>query len=89
MPKAYSWDMRKRVIAEVENGASRREAAEEFEAVPCPIRLVAEGAKFYASLDNGSMALGSRSVIDAAIRSASGLTCGHGVGAARLTSRLA
>jgi transposase len=31
MPKAYSWDMRKRVIAEVENGASRREAAEEFE----------------------------------------------------------
>ena len=30
MPKAYSWDMRERVIAEVESGASRREAAEEF-----------------------------------------------------------
>jgi transposase len=31
MPKAYSADMRGRVIAEVEGGASRREAAEEFE----------------------------------------------------------
>ena len=31
MPKAYSADMRKRVIAEVEGGASRREAAEEVE----------------------------------------------------------
>ena len=31
MPKAYSADMRERVIAEVEGGASRREAAEEFE----------------------------------------------------------
>ena len=31
MPKAYSADMRERVIAEVESGASRREAAEEFE----------------------------------------------------------
>jgi transposase len=31
MPKAYSGDMRARVIAEVERGASRREAAEEFE----------------------------------------------------------
>ena len=30
MRKAYSWDMRERVIAEVESGASRREAAEEF-----------------------------------------------------------
>jgi len=30
MPKAYSADMRERVIAEVEGGASRREAAEEF-----------------------------------------------------------
>ena len=30
MPKAYSTDMRERVIAEVEGGASRREAAEEF-----------------------------------------------------------
>ena len=30
MPKAYSGDMRQRVIAEVESGASRREAAEEF-----------------------------------------------------------
>jgi transposase len=31
MPKAYSGDMRERLIAEVESGASRREAAEEFE----------------------------------------------------------
>lgn len=31
MPRAYSADMRKRVISEVESGASRREAAEEFE----------------------------------------------------------
>ena len=31
MPKAYSADMRGRVIAEVEGGASRREAAEEFQ----------------------------------------------------------
>jgi len=31
MPKAYSADMRERVIAEVEGGASRREAAEEVE----------------------------------------------------------
>jgi transposase len=31
MPRAYSGDMRARAIAEVEGGASRREAAEEFE----------------------------------------------------------
>jgi transposase-like protein len=31
MPKAYSRDMRERVIAQVESGASQREAAEEFE----------------------------------------------------------
>src|SRR6516225_8946631 len=30
MPKAYSGEMRERVIAEVESGASRREVAEEF-----------------------------------------------------------
>src|SRR6516164_1111663 len=30
MPKAYSGEMRERVIAEVESGATRREAAEEF-----------------------------------------------------------
>ena len=30
MPKAYSGEMRERVIAEVESGASRREAAEQF-----------------------------------------------------------
>src|ERR1700745_186017 len=30
MPKAYSGEMRERVIAEGESGASRREAAEEF-----------------------------------------------------------
>ena len=29
MPKAYSADMRERVIAEVESGASQREGAEE------------------------------------------------------------
>ena len=34
MPRAYSGDMRARVIAEVEGGASRREAAEEFEVSP-------------------------------------------------------
>ena len=31
MPKAYSEDVRARVIAEVESGASRRAAAEEFD----------------------------------------------------------
>ena len=31
MPRAYTGDMRQRVVAEVESGASRREAAEEFE----------------------------------------------------------
>ena len=31
MPKAYSADMRERVLARVESGASRREAAEHFE----------------------------------------------------------
>ena len=31
MPKAYSTDMRARVIAQVESGASRREAAEHYE----------------------------------------------------------
>jgi len=31
MPKAYSEDMRARVIAEVESGASRRAVAEEFD----------------------------------------------------------
>src|SRR5262245_24829989 len=30
MPKAYSGEMRERLIAQVESGASRREAAEEF-----------------------------------------------------------
>ncbi len=30
MPRAYSGDMRQRLIAEVESGASRRAAAEEF-----------------------------------------------------------
>lgn len=31
MPKACSWDLRERVIEAVEEGASRREAAERFE----------------------------------------------------------
>src|SRR5438034_11781255 len=34
MPKAYSADIRGRVIARVESGASRREAAEQFEISP-------------------------------------------------------
>jgi transposase len=34
MPKAYSVDIRGRVIARVEGGASRREAAEQFEISP-------------------------------------------------------
>jgi transposase len=34
MPKAYSADIRCRVIARIESGASRREAAEEFEISP-------------------------------------------------------
>lgn len=34
MPRAYSGDMRARVITEVESGASRREAAEEFDVSP-------------------------------------------------------
>ena len=35
MPTAYSCDIRGRVIARVESGASRREAAEQFEISPC------------------------------------------------------
>lgn len=34
MPRAYSADMRTRVIARVESGASRREAAEHYEISP-------------------------------------------------------
>jgi hypothetical protein len=34
MPTAYSCDIRGRVIARVESGASRREAAEQFEMTP-------------------------------------------------------
>src|SRR6266702_5182991 len=34
MPRAYSADIRGRVIARVESGASRREAAEQFEISP-------------------------------------------------------
>ena len=34
MPTAYSCDIRGRVIARVESGASRREAAEQFEISP-------------------------------------------------------
>ena len=34
MPKAYSADMRTRVIARVESGASRREAAEHYDVSP-------------------------------------------------------
>ena len=34
MPRAYSADMRERVIARVESGASRREAAEHYEVSP-------------------------------------------------------
>ena len=34
MPRAYSADMRERVIARVESGASRREAAEHYDVSP-------------------------------------------------------
>ena len=34
MPRAYSADMRTRVIARVESGASRHEAAEHYEVSP-------------------------------------------------------
>ena len=34
MPAAYSTDIRGRVIASVESGSSRREAAEEFDVSP-------------------------------------------------------
>jgi hypothetical protein len=34
MPRVYSTDMRERVIARVESGASRREAAEHYEVSP-------------------------------------------------------
>ena len=34
MPNPYSAEMRERVIARVESGASRREAAEHFEISP-------------------------------------------------------
>ena len=34
MPRAYSCDMRERVIARVESGASRREAAEHYDVSP-------------------------------------------------------
>jgi transposase len=34
MPRAYSADMRTRVVARVESGASRREAAEHYEVSP-------------------------------------------------------
>lgn len=34
MPRAYSADMRARVIARVESGASRREAAEDYDVSP-------------------------------------------------------
>ena len=37
MPAAYSTDIRGRVIASVESGSSRREAAEEFD-VPVKLR---------------------------------------------------
>ena len=46
MPKAYSRDLRERVITAVETGASRREAAERFEvSVACGwlIALIAVG----------------------------------------------
>ncbi len=37
MPKAYSHDLRERVITAVETAASRREAAERFEVSVAPV----------------------------------------------------
>ena len=52
MPKAYSADIRMRVIARVEGGASRREAAEQLDISPSAavsrcsrFQLVANGAQ--------------------------------------------
>ena len=39
MPKPYSIDLRGRVVEEVENGASRREAAERYELSPSVVVL--------------------------------------------------
>jgi transposase len=57
MPKAYSQDMRARVLAEVESGASRRAAAEEFDvsastAIICAVRLSrgAEASRCWRSM---------------------------------------
>ncbi len=41
MPKAYSGDLRVRVIEMVQTGASRREAAEEFSVADSTARLLA------------------------------------------------
>lgn len=59
MPKAYSTDMRERVIAEVEGGASRREAAEEFNVSASTaiiwVRCFRETGRCAAKLRGGSI----------------------------------
>ena len=52
MPKAYSGDLRERVIETVEAGASRREAAERFEvsvSSAAPTGIVTSGPSFALS----------------------------------------
>jgi transposase len=70
MPKAYSWDMRKRVIAEVENGASRREAAEEFEVSASTaiiwVKCFRETGRCAAKPRGGSIS--RRSILEAILR---------------------
>jgi len=60
MPKAYSADMRGRVIAEVEGGASRREAAEEFEVSASTaiiwVKCFRETGRCAANLNRGAAA---------------------------------
>jgi transposase len=67
MPKAYSGDMRQRVIAEVEGGASRREAAEDFEVSAStaimlsgdwPLRAQAAGRKHLAAGEARALSVG-------------------------------
>src|SRR5262245_55107833 len=68
MPTAYSGDMRKRVIAEVESGASRREAAEEFEISPSTaiiwVKCYRKTGRCAAKPRGGSVSPRSRSAVE-------------------------
>lgn len=59
MPRAYSSDMRERVIARVESGASRREAAEHYEVSPSTaviwVKCFHETGRSAAKLRGGSV----------------------------------